>query len=345
MIALFKTAPGKGNMEIREAAVPKPAAGEVLIRVKACGICGSDLHIYNWDTQVAMKPPVITGHEFSGEIAELGPGVEGWKPGEAVTCEPTFSVCGECLHCRSGFYNLCHQRRVIGFWKDGAFAQFVTAPAARLHRLPAGISYEEGAMSEPLACCVHGVLELTRPEPGDLVVLSGPGAIGLLALQTAKVAGATVLVAGTDADSSRLQAAAGLGADRVVNVQQENLRDVVADLTGGLGADVVLECSGAETAAALGIELVRRRGKYTQIGMFGRPITLDFEKIAYKEIQVTGSFAQKWSAWKKALRLVGEGRVRLKPLVSDVFPLRSWEAAFAKMNRREGLKILLSPEA
>ena len=343
MMGLFKTAPGQGNIELREAPVPKPAAGEVLIRVKAAGICGSDLHIWNWDTQVPMNPPVIIGHEFSGEIAEVGDGVEGWKLGEAVTCEPTYSACGVCLHCQAGFYNLCAQRKVLGFWTNGAFAEYVAVPAKRLHRLPPGISFEEGAMSEPLACCVHAVLELTGVEAGELVVLSGPGAIGLMALQVAVAAGAKVVVLGTKADRARLEAARSLGAAQVLNVQEADPAPIVSSLSDGMGADIVLECSGSEAAANLGIEVVRKRGKYTQIGLFGKPIQLDFQRIAYKEIQVTGSFAQKWSAWRRTLQLVGEGKVQLKPLATDVLPLSRWEEGFAKLNRKEGIKILLTP--
>jgi L-iditol 2-dehydrogenase len=345
MIGLFKTAPGTGNMELREAPAPRPAPGQVLIRVKACGVCGSDLHVRHWDTRLPMKLPVIIGHEFSGEIDELGQGVEGWKIGEAVTCEPTYEACGVCLHCQAGFYNLCPSRRVLGFWTNGAFAELVAVPARRLHRLPPGVCFEEGALSEPLACCVHAVCELTPINPGELVLLSGPGAIGLFCLQLARLAGAKVVVAGTSADRARMKVAALLGADRLVNVQEEDLGEVVAGLSGGVGADVTLECSGSEAAANTGIELVRKRGRYTQVGLFGRPIRIDFEKIAYKEIQVTGSMAQRWSAWRRALQLLGEGKVSLKPMVTDVMPLGRWSEAFDQLDRKEGIKILLRPGA
>lgn len=343
MIALVKTAAGAGNLEIRDLLVPEIRSGEVLIQVKAAGICGSDLHILNWDTQVPMNPPVAIGHEFSGVIAEKAEGIEDWQIGDRVTAEPTFSVCGTCLYCRMGFYNLCPERKVSGLWADGAFAQFVRVPARRLHRLPDRVSFEEGAMTEPLACCVHGVIELTCVSPGDLVVVSGPGAIGLMSMQVAKLAGATVILTGAAADAERLEAGEKLGADRIVNLEEEDPQEVVWEVSGGIGADVGIECSGSQAAAGMGINIVRKRGKYTQIGLFGRPITLDFEKIAYKEVQVTGSFAQKWSAWKKALSFMNRQEVSLRPLISDVVPLSSWTAAFEKMNRKRGIKLLLKP--
>jgi L-iditol 2-dehydrogenase len=342
LIALRKTSPGAGHLELCEVPRPVPADGEVLVRVAATGICGSDLHILNWDTKVTMAPPVTIGHEFSGTVAEVAGDGAGLKPGDRVTGEPTYRVCGNCLHCRSGAYNLCPQRKVLGFAADGAFAEFVRVPAGRLHLLPARVDFRVGAMSEPLACCVHGLYELTGITPGELAVVSGPGAIGQLCAQLLKAAGACVAVIGTGADAERLALARRLGADYTFSSEQDPASSV-AELTGGVGADVVVECSGAGAAAAMGLELVRRGGKYTQMGMFGRPISVDFERIAYKEIRVVGSFAQKWSAWKRGLQLLGEGRLRLEALVSDVLPLGDWQKGFDRMAAKQGFKILLAP--
>lgn len=343
MIGLFKTAPGKGNMEIRTADVPEPGSREVRIRVHAAGICGSDLHIYHWATQVPMNPPVIMGHEFSGVIDKVGEEITGWAAGDRVTGEPSYSVCGQCMHCNCGAYNLCLQRKVLGFWTDGAFAEYIVVPGHRLHKLPENMSYSEGALTEPFACCVHAVSELTGVDPNETVLISGPGAIGLLALQVVKAHGARAIVTGTDIDKQRLDTAREMGADFTVNVETDNLGELVNDLTGGFGADTVFECSGSQPAVISGFELIRKRGKYTQIGLFGKPITFDFEKIAYKELQVTGSFAQKWSAWKKALNFFREGKVKLQPLISQELPLAEWETGFQLLTRKEGLKIILKP--
>jgi L-iditol 2-dehydrogenase len=343
MKALCKTAAGPGHMELRE--VPRPSAGpgQVVIAVQATGICGSDLHVRAWDIQIPMRPPMSTGHEFSGAIAELGAGVEGWQVGDRVTAEPTYSSCGHCRYCRTGAYNLCAERRVLGYWVDGAFAEYVRVPVERLHRLPERIGFHEGAMLEPLACCVHGVLELTRIDPDELVVVSGPGAMGLLSMQVAKACGAQVVVIGTGIDGPRLEVARTLGADHTINLAEEDPVERVMDLTDGIGADVLLECSGAPAAVDAGIDLVRKQGRYTQIGLFGQPVTVDFERIAYKELQVTGSFAQRWTAWVRTLALVERGAIQLAPLISDVLPLTAWEEGFEKLERKEGLKIILEP--
>jgi len=343
MKALFKTATGPGHMELREVPRPSPGPGQVVIEVQATGICGSDLHVRAWDIKIPMRPPMSTGHEFSGAIAELGEGVEGWQVGDRVTAEPSYSVCGHCRYCRTGAYNLCAERRVLGYWVDGAFAEYVRVPIERLHHLPDRISFREGAMLEPLACCVHGVLELTRIDPDELVVVSGPGAMGLLSMQVVKACGAHVVVIGTGIDGPRLEVARALGADHTINLAEENPHDRVMDLTDGMGADVVLECSGAPLAVDAGIDLARKQGRYTQIGLFGRPVTVDFERIAYKELQVTGSFAQRWTAWVRTLTLVERGTIQLAPLISDVLPLTAWEEGFGKLERKEGLKIILEP--
>jgi L-iditol 2-dehydrogenase len=343
MRALYKVAPGPGNMELREAPRPTPGPGQVVIRVKAAGICGSDLHIRAWDIKIPMRPPMITGHEFSGVIDELGSGVEGWQVGERVTGEPSYSVCGVCPWCRTGAYNLCPERKVLGYWVDGAFAEYTVVPADRLHRLPENVGFHEGALVEPLACCVHGVLELTGIGAGELVVVSGPGAIGLLAMQVARTCGARIVVVGTEADAHRLDVARSLGADYAVEVGNGRPQDLVGELSDGVGADVVLECSGAPAAVDVGLDLVRRQGRYTQIGLFGRPVTVDWERIAYKELRVTGSFSQRWTAWRRALTLLERGAIRLKPLISDVLPLSAWEEGFRKAEEREGLKVILEP--
>ena len=343
MKALVKYEKGPGNMEIRDVPEPQPEKGQVKIEVKATGICGSDLHIYHDDIVIAVKPPVVVGHEFSGVIAEAGDGTAGWKTGERVVSELGFEVCGRCYNCLAGFPNLCDTRKSIGYWYNGAFARYVIVPAEGVHRLPDNVSFEEGALSEPLACVVHGVLELTPFTAGDTVLICGPGAIGLMTLQVARSQGAITIVSGVAADQSRLSLAEELGADHLIDVELEDAVERVLELTGGRGADVVFECSGNDRAVDTGFSAIRKRGRYTQLGLFGRPISINFERVVSKELKVTGSFGQRRFAWQRALALMAQQKISLGPLVSDVLPLSEWKRAFELFENKEGLKIVLKP--
>ena len=288
MRGVAKLARGEGNVGLAEFPEPQAGPGQVVIQVEAAGMCGTDLHIYH--DEFPIDPPVIMGHEVAGVVAQVGLGVTGMLPGDRVTSETYFSVCGWCTHCRDGFPNLCLQRRSIGSKENGAFTRYLLVPAHNVHHLPDGVDLRTGALTEPLACCVHA-LELTRVEPGETAVISGPGAIGLMTMQVVKAAGARVVVLGTSADQSRLDMARQLGADLILDVQHSDPASVVQDLTGGLGADVVFECAGAGPSAQTCLELVRRRGRYAQVGLFGKPVLWDLEQVCYKELRVSGSNA------------------------------------------------------
>lgn len=341
MKAVMKTASGAGHIEVREIDEPAPPPGHVKIAVRAAGICGTDLHIYH--DEYRSWPPVVLGHEVSGQVAEVGTGVERVRPGDRVTTETYFSTCGACRFCRAGRINLCPRRRSIGSAVNGGFTSYLIVPERNVHLLPDNVSDLAGALTEPLACVVHGALELPRVTPEDLAVVAGPGTIGLLTVQAVKAAGARVVVLGTDADPHRLRLAAELGADHVFNVQRDDYEAAVKDLTGGDGADIVYECSGAGPAAQMLLTLARRGGQYAQIGLFGKPVSWDLEQVCYKELTVTGSNASVPSAWERALKLMAGGYVRAEPLISSVLPLTEWRAAFDAFERRDGLKTVLQP--
>jgi L-iditol 2-dehydrogenase len=216
MQGVAKLARGAGNVGLLEVPEPKVIAGHVLVEVKAAGVCGTDLHIYH--DEYPSLPPVIMGHEVAGLVAEIGQGVTSCRPGDLVTCETYFSVCEKCEFCRAGLPNLCRNRKSIGSGVHGAFARYVLVPERNVHQLPPNVDELAGALTEPLACCVHA-LERTRVEPGDAVVVSGPGTIGLLMAQVVKAAGGRVILLGTDADEARLRMGEKLGADFAVNVQ------------------------------------------------------------------------------------------------------------------------------
>ena len=340
MKAVAKTARGPGNVELIDARVPQAVDGHVVVEVRAAGICGTDLHIYH--DEYPSNPPVILGHEVAGVVAEVGDGVTSCSPGDRVTSETYFYVCGSCEFCRDGYPNLCAERLSIGSGVNGAFAKYIVVPALNVHRLPQKVDDLAGALTEPLACCVHA-LEHTRVEPGNVVVVSGPGTIGLLMSQVANAAGAQVVVLGTAVDSRRLELARELAAAVTINVEENDTVQTVLELTAGIGADVVFECSGVGAAAQTALKLVRRHGRYAQVGLFGRPITWDLQQVALKEIRVTGSFATVPSAWRKAVRLMESGQVQTRPLVSHVLPMTQWEEAFRIFESRQGVKIVLTP--
>jgi L-iditol 2-dehydrogenase len=342
MKALIKTAPGVGNMEVGELPVPEINEHEVLIKVVKAGICGSDLHLYDWNSHVNLNLPVAAGHEFSGVVAAVGSEVRGFAAGDRVVGEPSASVCMTCRYCRSGLYNLCSSRQILGFGRNGCFAEYTKLPAERVHHLPAGVSFTDAAITEPLACCVHAVQDNLETAVDDLVVITGPGTIGQLMLQLMQLSGTRTVMLGTGADTARLALAASFGA-RTVNIEEADPAECIGSLSGGYGADTVIECSGAPSAARMCLDLVKKRGRYLQMGLFGRPIELDMEKVLFKELHITGSFAQKRSSWESALRLMEGSRIDLSSLVSTTYPLREWKRGFDQFRSRTGFKILLDP--
>jgi len=342
MKGVVKYARGDGYVDLRDVEEIPPPPNQVKIEVKASGICGSDLHIYHDKIKIPIRPPVVIGHEFSGVVVDKGDKVDDdIKIGDRVTGEPSIEICGKCRYCRNEYYNLCSDRKVLGYWFNGCFARYCNVTF--VHRLPDNVSFEAGAMTELLACCVHGVIEQTGVSAGDFVAITGPGPVGLFAAQVALAEGGVVMVCGTSADQHRLKLAEELGVHHVLNIDEDDSVKRVKELTEGYGADVVLECSGFPAAARMALDMVRKQGKYTQMGLFGGPIEIDFEKIAFKEIQVTGFVSQRRPAWKRALSLMGRGVIQGEKLISHRFPLDEWREAFDLFERKEGIKLILIP--
>ncbi|MBM3188998.1 MAG: zinc-binding dehydrogenase [Chloroflexi bacterium] len=340
MKALVKTKRGVGNIELLDVPEPTPGPGQVKIEVQGCSICGTDIHIYHDRSET--RPPVTMGHEFSGIVCELGEGVEHIAVGDRVVSETTVWSCGVCRYCRMGMYDICPSRWGLGRGGDGAFARYLVMRAVMLHKLPANVGFFEGALTEPLACCVHAATEFTHISGGDVVLVTGDGGIGLLTLQVAKACGATVVLCGHH--DERLALGRELGADYALNTAREEPRPLIDRLTDGYGVDVVLECAGAAEAANLGLDLVRRRGQYTQVGLAGKPMLVNLDLIAYKELSVAGSFNQQWTSWERALRYLRDGTVKTGPLITAVLPLSRWREGFALYEGRQACKVILTPE-
>lgn len=344
MLGLFKTAKGPGNLELRETDVPHPAPNEVLIEVKAAGICGTDIHIKH-DT-FPYWPPVILGHEFAGEIVEVGDEVTGYAVGDRVVAEPHTRACGKCELCRTGHIQLCAEKRSPGWGIDGAFARYLAMPEHLLHRLPDSVSYEEGAVIEPAANVVQDVLERGRVEPNDDVVVFGPGPIGLLAVMAARAAGARrVMLVGTAVDEAvRLPLGKELGADHIIVAGQDDVVKAVSDITGGRMADLVVEASGAPPAIALTPHVVRRLGRITAIGMNGRDsVAFPWDAAIWKVCTIVFNLSTGYTSWEKTIGLVGSGRMPLGKIITHRVPLEDWAIAFDATESGQGVKALIIP--
>ena len=342
MKAIMKMAPGVGHVEVRDIPEPTLQPGQVKIRVRAAGLCGTDIHIYR--DEFRSWPPVVLGHEVAGEIAAVGEGVAGLTPGLRVTTETYFSTCGQCRYCRAGHTNLCLSRRSIGSAVNGGFTDYVVVPARNIHPLPDNVDFRAGALTEPLACVVHATLTTPTVTPGDVAVIVGPGPIGLLTLQVVKAAGARAIVLGVGRDAQRLALACDLGADYAIDVEREDAAALVAAITEqGLGADVVYECAGAGPAAQLALTLVRRRGRYVQVGLFGRPVTFDLDQVVFRELTLTGSNASTPPSWLRALDLLRRGQVQTAPLITHVLPVTAWAEARAVFEAGAGVKTVFEP--
>ena len=342
MKGVVKYARGSGFVELREVEEQPLGPGQVKVEVKATGVCGSDLHIYHDTINYKIRTPVVLGHEFSGVVVEKGAEVgDEIAIGDRVTGEPSIYICGKCPYCLGEHYNLCPERQVMGYWHNGSFAPCCNATFA--HKLPDNVSFEAGALTELLACCVHSVIEQAGIAAGDFVAITGPGPVGLFASLVALAEGGTVMLCGIARDRARLRLAEELGVPYIVNIDEVDAAKRVRELTGGYGADVVVECAGVVPAMRLALELVRKRGKYSQMGLPGAPVEIDFEQIAYKELQVSGGVGQRRPAWKRALRLMERGLIPSEKLISHEFPLEEWDQAFAMAERQEGVKLLLRP--
>jgi L-iditol 2-dehydrogenase len=320
---------------------PEPKTGEMKVEVKYAGVCGTEIHIFH--DGFRYNPPVIMGHEFSGVVTELGEGVHAFKVGDRVTAEAPAHLCGTCDFCRVGNYNLCSNRVGLGWGVNGSYAKYLVVEEAMAHRIPDNVSFEAGAVIEPFACVMHG-MELTEISADQVVLVAGPGPIGLLWLQAVKAEGATVVVAGTSVDRDRLAVAKELGADHVVNVQEQNLVEFVRNLTRGYGADVVVECSGNEQSVNTCLDAIKKGGKYTQMGLFGKRINIDMDKIVVKELRIVGVQSQRWTGWERAMKLLASGKVKLEPLVTHQYSMADWEKAFTAFEAKQGLKIVLYPD-
>jgi L-iditol 2-dehydrogenase len=332
------------QLEMAELPETKPEAGEVLIRVAACGICGSDVHGYDGSSGRRV-PPIVMGHEAAGTVAALGDGVTDFAAGDRVTFDSTV-YCGTCAPCRRGEINLCDNRQVLGvscaeYRRAGAFAEYVAVPSRIVYRLPDGLSFAEAAMLEAAAVAVHAVsLAQSFPESTALVV--GVGMIGLLAAQALRAAGCSrVFVA--DVDGSRLKLAQDLGATAVLSAETDIAKQVL-QLTGGAGTDVVVEAVGRTETVTASVESVRRGGTVVLVGNISREVSIPLQKVVTRQIRLQGSCASA-GEYPRAMELLASGAIQVKPLITAIAPLADGPQWFARLHAREPnlMKVVLVP--
>ncbi len=339
----MKAAVWYGGKDIRIEDVPKPKIrnDEVLVKVKAAGICGSELHAYEGVSQ-RRTPPLVMGHEFAGEVTEIGKDMKDLKLGVRITVDP-LKRCGVCTPCVRGQGNVCHNVKLFGLHTDGAFAEYVAVPALNCYVLPDYVSYEEGAMTEPLSVALRAVNN-TDVKLGDTVVVIGAGIIGLSILKAARTAGAGRLIV-TDIVDYRLDFAKTLGADITINSMTQDSVSRIMELTNGVGADIVFEAVGLEATVQQGINMLAIGGKLTVVGMMSKTMTLNVLSIVSRELQIRGSYAYASDDFRRGFSYIVNRKIDVKSLITNVLPLEKTQEGFELMHGKKGktLKIMLKP--
>ena len=337
-----------GDLRYEEADTPDIEGHEVLLRIKAAGNCGSDLHRIM--VEGTYHFPCIPGHEFAGEVAATGKHVEGVEPGDRVTAAPLIP-CMKCGWCLQGQYNLCEDYDYVGSRSDGAFAQYMKIPAFNVVKLPDDVDFEDGAMTDPAAVALHGIRRAGGIRAGETVVVLGAGPIGMFMCQWARIMGARRII-GTDVVSEKLSILKEIGADSAIDARAENVVDRIMDETDGVGADVVIETAGCVETHHQSLLAARKRGRIIHIGRAYSDVMLPdeiFTKIFRHELNLYGAVNSNFSPhdheWKTTVRYMSMGRLKTKPLISHRLPLSKISETFAKMYHREIVynKIIFSP--
>ncbi len=342
MRALAKTEAGPGFQMI-EAPIPEIRSHEVLVKVKATSICGTDLHIFHWNPWAAerVKPPFIVGHECAGEVVQIGKEVTAVKEGDLVSLE-SHVICGVCDMCRTGQGHLCRNTRILGVDRDGVFAEYVAVPEINAWPDPPGTPPEIATLQENFGNAVHTAFAADVRSKNVLVTGCGP--VGIMTIAVARAIGARAIFA-TDISNYRLEMAKRMGADHVFNAQDVNVVEAVREASNGEDVDVLLEMSGSPSALKDGFELLKPGGEAALLGLQGRPIEFDLENLViFKGITVHGVIGRKlWETWFQGQGLLRSGSVNLAPLVTHKFPLEKFEEAFALMESGQCGKVVMFP--
>lgn len=320
------------SVELREVTLPTIGQEDVLLRVGAVSICGSDLHQWQGSHSWPVNYPCILGHEFAGTIADTGRSVKAFKAGDRVVSETAAVIDQNSPLSRRGLYNLDPSRKGFGYGVDGAMTAYVCVPERCLHHIPGSLPFEKAALTEPSCVAYNAVCMNGRVRPGDDVLVIGPGPIGLLCAKMAKLSGAgRVVVAGLPADSHRLQVALRFGAD-----------DTVTRIHEDLSADVVIDASGASAALKLALDCARPAGQIVKVGWGPQPFGFSLDPLVQKNVTLHGSFSHNWPVWERVISMVVSGQIDLEPIISKVCDLEHWHDCFDKMHSGEYVKAVLT---
>jgi len=346
MKALVKKERGPGNIEVMEVPEPSVGEGEVLIEISAAGICHTDFLLIDWGPTVekVYDPPlpVVMGHEFSGRVKSVGNGVEGFETGDPVVVNPIIT-CGRCTYCLSGTQQVCTDRTLLGFQNNGGFAEYVSVPSKNVYKLPESIDLHIAALCEPFNTIIRA-FQSARPNPGDTVLISGPGPIGILGLLMARFCGCgKIIMSGMGLDEERLKVAEKLGAVPI-NIEKENIKECIQDLTQGVGVDIAVDTSGNSSAISEDLNLLGRRGKMILVGLSEKPAFFVPVDFAYNETTMIGIRASNPRTWETCINILSSGKIDLSPVITHRIPLADVESGFERVHRREGLKILVDPK-
>ncbi|RKX34835.1 MAG: Zn-dependent alcohol dehydrogenase [Verrucomicrobia bacterium] len=336
--AVVHFGPEPRSVEMREFSRPSPGPSEAVIKVKAVGVCGSDLHQWLGAHSWAVNYPVVLGHEFCGTIDEVGGDPGNWKEGDLVVSETAAVVNPDSPMTRRGLYNLDPDRKGFGYGVDGAMTRYVLAPLRCLHQVPPGLKPEHAALTEPCCVAYNAVINNSRITPGCRVLVIGPGPIGLLCASMARLAGAEVAVAGLEADLTRLDTAELIGCHSIIGDPTDWARE-----GDGLGVDVVIDAAGVSATLETALDVVRPAGWITKVGWGPQPLGISLDPLVQKNVTLQGSFSHNWPIWERVLELLASGRLSLTPILGGVWPLEEWLEAFETMHSGRIAKAVLKP--
>jgi L-iditol 2-dehydrogenase len=341
MPGLVNYAPEHGSVELREVSVPEIGEQDVLLKVQAVSICGSDLHQWHGTHSWKVNYPCILGHEFCGTIEQAGKRVKNFKEGDRVVSETAAVIDEFSPYTRRGLYNLDPNRLGFGYGVNGAMTRYAKVPERCLHAMPAQLTFEKAALTEPCCVAYNAVCMNAHIRPGDSVLVIGPGPIGLLCALMAKLNGAGhLMVSGLPADAGRLAVARQLGADATLD---EGVVEYVKNLGDGYGVDVVIDAAGVSATFQLAMQVVRPAGQIIKVGWGPQPLGFNLDPMVQKAVTVQGSFSHNWPIWERVIHMIATGQINLDLIISRITGLPDWNNCFEKMQSGEYVKAVLNP--